>query len=299
MDFNYHGKLPSWKQRQLSSHCVRSTPDPEIQANEFSITLFGLSVAIVGYACVAPIWFLIHLSTSKVLSNPRDFNIVLDQPIRLALTPLATIIGFGVPSVMMALPAPNVLSFDSKMTWTAVQQGWPIWIYLAQKSLEALVAWHEPMVSMRTEKQKRDETLKYMRRAYLFALMTSAGAHLLFVGSGLVAWLLPNVLSAKLEVQLHPENFFVPVNPFSDEKATTLPNGALWFLQWDLILGVVATMIWGLAVRLSATGQRGSLGSWARALIKYGVIAAAVGPSGAAVVAIWGRDEIALTGKAE
>lgn len=263
------------------------------------ITILGLAIAIVGYACVAPIWFAVHLWTSKVVRSPRDWNIVLDQPIKLAIAPVATLIGFGIPSAMMALPAPSILSFDTKLNWTAAQQGWPLWIYLAQKILEAIMAWFDPMVSMRTEKQKREETVKYMRRAYLFALGTSAGAHLLYTGLGLTAYLLPGALSTKLQVQLQPDNFFIPPNPFGDEKATTLPNGALWFLQWDLVVGVLATMIWGLAVRLSASEKQDDFGAWLKALIKYGVIAAVVGPSGAAVVAIWGRDELALKTKDE
>lgn len=263
------------------------------------ITLFGLSVVVVGYACVAPIWFALHLWTSKVVSNPRDWNIILDQPIKLAIAPIATLIGFGIPSAVMALPAPSVISFDTKLNWSAVQQGWPIWIYLAQKSLEAIAAWFQPMVSMRTEKQKRAETVKYMRRAYLFALGTSAGAHLLYTGLGLAAYFLPGALSTKLQVQLQPENFFIPPNPFGDEKATTLPNGALWFLQWDLVIGVLATMIWGIAVRLSASGTQDDLSAWIKALVEYGIIAAAVGPSGAAVVAVWRRDERALKTKEE
>lgn len=198
---------------------------------------------------------------------------------------------------MMALPAPSVLSFDSKLNWTAAQQGWPLWIYLAQKTIEAVVAWFDPMVSMRTEKQKRAETIKYMRRAYLFALGTSAGAHLLYTGLGLAAYFLPGALSTKLQVQLQPENFFVPPNPFGDDKATMLSNGALWFLQWDLIVGVLATMIWGIAVRLSASGEQDSLGAWIKALIRSSLVAAAVGPSGAAVLAVWNRDELVLKTK--
>lgn len=262
-------------------------------------TLFGLSVVVVGYACVAPIWFAFHLWTSKVVSNPRDWNIILDQPIKLAIAPVATLIGFGIPSAVMALPAPTVISFGTKLNWLAVQQGWPIWIYLAQKLLESFVAWFRSMVSMRTEKQKRAETAKYMRRAYLLALGTSAGAHLLYTGLGLAAYYLPGVLSTKLQVQLQPENFFVPPNPFGDEKATTLSNGALWFLQWDLIIGVLATMIWGVAVELSASGKQHGLGAWMKALVEYGAIAAVVGPSGAAVVAVWRRDERVLKTKGE
>ncbi|KAK5078705.1 hypothetical protein LTR64_002881 [Lithohypha guttulata] len=264
-----------------------------------SITIFGLLVAIVGYACVAPIYFVLHLINSPVVKNPRDWNVVLDQPIKLAIVPVATLIGFGIPSALMALPAPGLLTLESKLNWTAIQQGWPIWIYFSQKALEALVAWFDPMVSMRTEKQKRAETAKYMYRAYVFALGASAGAHLLFVGMGLAAWLLPGALSAKLQVQLHPENFFIPPNPFSDEKATTLANGALWFLQWDLIVGVLSTMVWGITVRLSAVGKVDSFGAWVAALIKYGFLSAVVGPSGAAVWAIWERDVVALKVKRE
>ena len=44
-------------------------------------------------------------------------------------------------------------------------------------------------------------------------------------------------------------------------------------------------------------GKVGNFGAWVRALFKYGLIGAVVGPSGAAVVAIWGRDEIVLAGK--
>ena len=219
----------------------------------------------------------------------------MTQPIRLALAPLSTLIGFGIPSVLMTLPAPALQSYTSKLNWTAIQQGWPIWIYLAQKILEFLLATNDPMVAVRTEKQKRTETVTYMRRAYLFAMLTSAGAHLLYVGLGTAALLVPNLLSAKLATQLHPENFWVPPNPFRDDiKALSLPDGALWFLQWDLVIGVLSTMIWGISIRLSSVGKVDSFGAWIRAVIKYGAIAMITGPAGAAVVAVWGRDEMVL-----
>lgn len=197
----------------------------------------------------------------------------------------------------MTLPAPTYLTYQTKQYIIAAQQFWPVWIYIAQNLLEMLVSTINPMLSIRTEKQKRDETKKYMRRAYLFALLTSSGAHLMFMSLGFMAWLTPDLLSAKLRYQLAPENFLVPVNPFADVKAASLADGALWFLQWDLVVGVLATMIWGVAVRLSMSGKVDNVGAWGRALVKYGGIAAVVGPAGAAVVAIWGRDEVILEGE--
>lgn len=263
------------------------------------ITFFGLAVALVGYACVAPIYFYFHLLLSKPTRNPKDHNLMLQQPIRLALAPFATAIGFGIPSVMMALPAPSVLSFHWKQTWTALQQGWPIWIFLAQRFLEATVVSVDPMVAMRTEKQKKAETLKYSRRAFKFALAASTGAHLLYTGLGLIAGFAPSLLSSKLQVQLAPENYFIPPNPFGDLQARTLASGALWFLQWDLIIGVLSTMIWGIAVQLNASNKQDSLGAWIFSLLKYGLLALIVGPAGAAVMAIWKRDEAIFKEKAD
>lgn len=254
---------------------------------------------IVGYACVAPLWFLLHLSLSKAASNPKDYNLIINQPVKLALTPIATLIGFGIPSAVMALPAPSILSFQAKQNWIAIQQGWPLWIFLAQKTLEALATQTDSMVVMRTEKQKRLETVKYMRRAYLFALSSSAFAHLAYTGLALAAYFTPELLSTKLQVQLNVDNYIIPPNPFSDVKATTLPNAALWFLQWDLIIGTLVTMIWGVAVLLQSQGKIDDLGAWFSALLRYGVTALAVGPSGAAVLAIWTRDEAAFKEKSE
>lgn len=256
-------------------------------------------MALVGYACVAPIYFYLHLLLSKVARTPKEYNLIVQQPIQLALAPFATAIGFGIPSIMMALPAPSVLSYYWKQTWTALQQGWPIWILLAQRVLEAAVVSADPMSAMRTEKQKKAETLKYSRRAFRFALMTSTSAHLLYTGLGLVAAFAPSLLSSKLQVQLAPENFFIPPNPFSDLRARTLATGAMWFLQWDLIIGVLSTMIWGVAVELFASNRQDSLGAWIVSLLKNGLIALVVGPAGAAVLAIWRRDEAILKRKAD
>lgn len=201
--------------------------------------------------------------------------------------------------MLMVLPAPTYISYTTKQNLIAAQQFWPIWIYISQKLLEVTISVVNPMLTMLTEQQKHDQTIKYMRRAYLFALITSASAHMLYTTLALAAWLSPTLLSSKLRYQLRPENFLIPVNPFADVKAANLADGALWFLQWDLIIGVLATMIWGIAVRLSMSGKVGSLGAWMKALFKYAGVAAVVGPSGAAVVAIWGRDEIVLGDEGE
>jgi len=230
---------------------------------------------------------------SPTVSSPRNFDLILNSPLQLAIAPIATIIGFGVPSLVMALPAPSVISIDSKQTWTAIQQGWPIWIALVQTIMTALLSIANPMVSVLTEEDKRAKTLKYMRRAYAFALTSSAGAHLTICGASLMAYAFPSMFTEPYRSQLQPSNLLLPIVPFGPRQAHTLADGALWFLQWDLIIGVISVLLWGSTLRTTANKDTGIMRLFVN-FFKSAILTVCVGPSGAAVVAVWGRDEVVL-----
>ena len=258
----------------------------------YSTTIFGLAVAIIGYACVAPLWFAYHLAFSSTVVNPDPFELSIESPLKTTLAPLAIMIGFGLPSVIMTLPAPAILSFETKQLWTGIQQGWPLWIALAQLGLTFAVSFFDPSSSVYSEEQKKTKATRSLRLAYIFGLLCSAGAHLTVWSMCLLAYAFPVLFAAPYNKQLLPANVLAPINPFAPLQAQTLADGALWFLQWDTIVGVVSTAIWGLALRTTAKHESASIGQWISGLIKVTIIALAVGPCGAAVVAIWGRDEL-------
>ncbi|KIV82269.1 hypothetical protein PV11_04390 [Exophiala sideris] len=255
-------------------------------------TLFGVGVAIVGYACVAPLWFALHLWLSPTVNNPKDYQLIVNVPVKLAIAPISILLGFGLPSLLMCLPAPTMVSFGTKQTWTGIQQGWAVWIGLAQFLLTSVALSLDQRASILTEADKRVKTIKYLRRAYAFAIMSSAGSHLAAWSLSLSAYAFPVLFSSAYLPQLQPTRIFVPQVPFGSHKVSTLADGALPFLQWDILVGVTATLLWGLTLRVAAKHEQSSPLQILTVAIKLGIVAIALGPCAAAAVALWIRDEL-------
>src|SRR5947207_2991346 len=115
-------------------------------------TLLGILLQNIGFGCIAPIWMVVHLATSPTVVDP-DVEELVVRPLQLAVAPISILVAYGVPSVMMCLPAPAMISFDAKQGWTGAQQLWPIWTALAQVVLTTSVTIFNPMVNVITEDQ--------------------------------------------------------------------------------------------------------------------------------------------------
>ena len=255
-------------------------------------TLLGLGVAIIGYACVAPLWFALHLWTSPTVNNPKDYQLIVSTPVKLAVVPISILIGFGLPSVIMALPAPTVLSFETKQTWTAIQQGWAIWIGIVHFVLSSGAIIRDQRASILTEADKRTKTIKYLRRAYAFSVLSSTGSYLAGLSLTGLAYAFPVLFSSTYLPQLQPKQVYWPVLPFGDHRVNTLADGALWFLQWDLIIAVLSNIVWGLSVRVASKKTKVTIGSLVVDTIKTVLLTLVLGPTATAAVALWGRDEL-------
>ena len=92
----------------------------------------------------------IHLLTSPTVHDP-DVDELVVNPVQLAVAPFSILLGYGIPAVMMCLPAPTKTSFDAKQGWAGAQQLWPIWIAITQIILSTLVAVFNTMVNVVTE----------------------------------------------------------------------------------------------------------------------------------------------------
>ncbi len=255
------------------------------------ITVLGLLLQNIGFGCIAPIWMAIQLWTSPTVVNP-DVNDLVVNPLQLAVAPLSILLGYGIPSVIMCLPAPAKISFGAKQGWAGAQQFWAVWIMITQLTLSTIVAVANPMVNVVTEDERKTKTLKYLRYAYVFALIASTGGHLTSWGLSLLAYAFPVLFTSKYDGMMQPLQVFKPVWPFGDRKAHTLAEGALWFLQWDVITGASAVLLWAFTLRTEAEGRKVMFYQFALGLILSLVFSVAVGPSGAAVLALWARDEL-------
>ncbi|RVX70362.1 hypothetical protein B0A52_05861 [Exophiala mesophila] len=255
-------------------------------------TLLGLGVAVIGYACVTPLWFILHLWTSPTVVRPKADHLLVNIPIMLAIIPFSISIGFGLPSVLMTLPAPSFITFETKQIFAAIQQGWALWIGISQFSLSTLAMILDPAASVLDEEEKRVKTIKYLRRVYLFSILSSSVPHLAGLSLSLLAYAFPVLFSPTYLPQLQPQQVYWPVNPFSSQQVRTLPEGALWFLQWDLIVAVAANLVWGMSVGASGREQRSTTAQTLIGLGQTVITTLVLGPSAAVAFSLWTRDEL-------
>ncbi len=80
--------------------------------------------------------------------------------------------------------------------------------------------------------------------------------------------------------------------PFGPHKVRVLADGALWFLQWDVLVGVFSTLLWGVSLRVAAKHEPATPLQVLVGTIKIAILSVLLGPCGTAAVALWGRDEL-------
>lgn len=233
----------------------------------------------------------IHLWTSPTVSHPSIEDLVM-SPLQLAVAPVSIGLGYGIPSVMMSLAAPAKISFSTKQAWTGAQQAWPIWIAVAQAIITTGISMSNSMVNVITEDDRKAKTLRNLRLAYVFALISSTAGHLTSWGLSLLAYAFPVLFNPTYDAMMQPMHVFWPVWPFGDRQAKTLADGALWFLQWDVITGTSAVFLWAFSLRMGVARTRATWPQWVVGMAMSAVVAVVVGPAGAAVLSMWMRDEI-------
>lgn len=260
-----------------------------------STTLLGLAVAVIGFAVAAPLFFAYQLYASPTVSTPAAHNLLPVDPLAVALIPVGILIGFGFPSLVMTLPAPGVLSFDSKQLWTGIQQGWTFWILLVTIGLTMVIPALNNQTYVGSTEGTQAKVTKNLRRAYIFALASGALAYMLPLLICSLATLFPPLFAEPYRSQLQLSNVFTLPNPFGDLKVATLADGALWFLQWDTFVGVVSVMLWGLTVRIAGSNEAATTNEWMTGLLKITAIMLVLGPTAAAVISVWARDELTLS----
>lgn len=267
---------------------------------DYSTTAWGLVIQMVGLAVIGPVYLTLYLFTSPLITSPKALT-PLDLAIPEGLLtgiPFGTIIGFILPTILMSLPAPSILSISSKVTAILVWQPFPLWVTVYTFIWKA-VFW--PTIEYKSEADALANQLPLLRHVYKFALAVSVPAHLATVTLSLCAGVFcPAIFIPFAQSELNPLSVFVPPNPFSDTKAATVAEGAKWFLQYDYSIFSIAFLIWALASRYAKpvasanTSDSNSIGL-GTVLELVGRVAL-LGPFATALTLIWDRDEVIFAG---
>lgn len=248
--------------------------------------IFGLTAQVLTFAFATPLFLGLQLGCSITARRPTADNIRIPRVV-LATLPWIFVIGFMVPTQMMVLPAPDVISVDLKQIAIALWHPWPGYV-----SILATVAYYvlSPFFS-----NNHRASMSGLRWVYAFAFANAALTHLVSWIVSLATVVVPALFTEKYLDALHPAKVFVIPLPWSGLTVDTVADGVHVFLRWDYMIGSAGVLIWALTLYTVAHKSILSTVSWPGLLVKTGLLTALTGPVGAAVELMWERDELVFS----
>ncbi|CAD0088068.1 unnamed protein product [Aureobasidium vineae] len=264
-------------QRQLNKNSWRVTS----LTTAYGLLFQGLGIGVIGpiFLAFSPVG---EQSTSHVFVNHKtDIDAIIP----------ATIGGIIVPTILMSLHAPTIVSLEQKVDLIRLWQFFPLLFRLGQRVwtsyvLVRLGTYKDELAEKSPKNQRRA-----FRRVYIFGLCCAAVPHVSTIAVSITSLLFPTFFANNIPAEFHPINLFIPISPFSGKQAGTVGEGAHWFLQWDMTLMFLTYLVWAyFAVVKVIYPSSGVLST--SLLLRLAGWSLLFGPMGAAMLAIWERDDI-------
>ena len=249
-------------------------------------TAYGLLFQGLGIGIIGPIFFAFsplgdRATTSALAYHKTDID---------AMIP-ATIGGIIIPTILMSLHAPTTVSIEQKVDLIRLWQFFPLLFRLGQRVWTSFV--FVRLDSYRDELAEKSPRMqrRAFRRVYIFGLCCVAITHISTLIVSTISLLFPTLFADYHPVDFHPTNLFIPVSPFSGKQAGTVGQGAHWFLQWDMILMFCTYLVWAYFATIKVVSPNSGVVS-ASLISRLAGWSILFGPMGAALLAIWERDDI-------
>lgn len=183
--------------------------------------------------------------------------------------PLAMFLGYMIPLIFAAIPAPTLVSYRTKQQLIALWQGWPVYT--------TLIMW-----IARTMSYKGYTRYQQLRSAYIFALACSTGGHF---------WLLWSSWQANIS-----HHVYLPPSPWGKQQVATLDAGVLRFLQWDYTWSALAMLVWTNSRYLRRVRQP-SLWNPIVSVIALVIGSVLIGPCSVALLLFWEASSLSVEKK--
>lgn len=237
-----------------------------------------------------PMWgiaHLLHSETAGRLSRALAKAIRIGDLKSLETLPMALILGYFIPTILMAIPVPS----NTLHQWLGgLWQGFPVWVSLFQWLLHSI----PQLGGGALQVNSRLENRYLLYSAYWFAFASTSISHLATLATIAVQSILPSVFSPLALDTLTLKEVFIPPNFQNPGPMKSMAAGIHNFFQYDQYVGSTAALAWAVAIRFNARKSEMSFKDWAwlvGELIGVGIVA---GPAGALVAVMWNRDESIL-----
>lgn len=239
------------------------------------------------FATVAPIYFAIHLSTSPTVWSRNQSEFLVNSS-KLHSIPYSIAVAFVVPAVLLALPAPSVIDYDTKQLFMVIWQAFPLMVGILQSVVPNVRSRLNDQVVV---EESKAHTIEHMRVVYALMLVVAWMTRISTWTISLSAVLFPGIFAYGVDTLLKPSSVFLPAAFTSSVKMPSIAAGAFQLLQYDDIIGAAAMVLWSATLYIVAMERKNPAG-WVSLLIKSVLIEALAGPLAFATAAVWARDEM-------
>lgn len=238
---------------------------------------------------MAPLYLIVHLFTSPMSNKSptlKDVSIDADD---LATLPLVTAAAYVVPTIIMALPSPELISPYWHYSWSAIWQFFPVLQSISHFLVKRLI--------VRPLGIKSVKIGNIYRLVLAIAVVSQSTLLILAItppGSALDKVNYHPGITSEIFAQVDFSRAFIPYWPWNTPvvakesiKATGegLAELVKLFLQWDIYCGGLSVLVWSIHVYLVTC--KTSLLSVVPKVAFWTVLG---GPAGAAAVLLEERD---------
>ncbi|KAM5359574.1 hypothetical protein ACJZ2D_014382 [Fusarium nematophilum] len=265
-----------------------------------SATALGLIIQMHGFATVIPMYLFMHLAKSGTTFAPTTSSLLPADYEALFAAPFIVLFSYVLLTVLISLPAPSVISVETKVYSIA------LWLFFAGLGylfgvVIKKVLGRQPRNTELGKSRSRDMSL--LRRVYALGLVAAVAGNLYTISISWSAYLFPGIFNARLVQSLTPANVYIMTSPFRRNfEVDGIDQGVHIFMQWDLFISGLAYMLWALVLRYSVHardennlyGALAKLSWWdlTELLLRYVIL----GPVGSALSLVWERDEVVYAG---
>jgi len=207
----------------------------------------------------------------------------------LSILPFSILVGFFLPTVLFMLPIPSINSTWSRQGLIAVWQFFPFYTVAFQTIFRSFwtAVGSNSKSKLVTDEVKTVAYLWNVRPLYIISMAICVTVHL----NVLAICFLPSEVLAQFPIlgiykDVSFASVFIPPLPTSSFKITSLAEGTHIFLLWDMYVSSAAALVWAANLVRNADPSKFGITWWA----KSAALAVVSGPTGALVMALWGRD---------
>lgn len=233
-----------------------------------------------------PVYYAVHLVTSPTAHATHAKSkrqLVQFDNSALRMLPWSVLIGCIVPTALMALPSPRLISNDLHQAFVVIWQPFPLWVGVCQFIFTTGARRSNPPEKeavVTSQKLIHNICTLFLR----FVLLLNVLLGYLVIFSGSYSW---GSSFGKASLLQKFTRVFIPVPLVDKVTLETLPKGCLALLQYDAYFACGATLIWACVLyrRLVGAVTWSDITGWiARSLI--------YGPGGAALFVLKSRDDV-------